>query len=214
MDEELGNMEEDPRWSDWLDEAHLPVIEGLSEPATDGSAEAEEGFDDWAKTNVYKQRQEGFVAVTVNLPLGDITSRQARKLADMMRRFAPDAMRTTVDQNFFLRWIHEQDLVALYNDLYAAKLVLTGAGTIADVTACPGTDTCKLGIASSRGLGAEVAGPIRGPRASLRSGSQGYPRKGEWVPELMRDAPYRRHRLLRIEPERGRISRFHTSSSS
>ena len=156
VDEELQSMEEDPQWSDWLDEAHLPVIEGLSAPATDGTARPEPGFEDWAKTNVYDQRQEGFVAVTVNLPLGDITSRQARKLADIMREYAPDAMRTTVDQNFFLRWIHQEDLVALYNDLYLAKLVLAGAGTIADVTACPGTDTCKLGIASARGLGAEL----------------------------------------------------------
>ena len=70
--------------------------------------------------------------------------------------FVPNAVRTTVDQNFFLRWIHERDLAALYNELYAAKLALTGAATIADVTACPGTDTCKLGIASSRGLGAEL----------------------------------------------------------
>jgi sulfite reductase (ferredoxin) len=30
------------------------------------------------------------------------------------------------------------------------------AGTIVDVTACPGTDTCKLGIASSRGLAREL----------------------------------------------------------
>ena len=156
VDEEIETLEEDPRWSDWLDEAHLPVIEGLSEAATDGSAESKPGFADWLKTNVYEQRQEGFVAVTVNLPLGDITSRQARKLADIMRQYAPDAMRTTVDQNFFLRWIHDQDLVALYNDLYVAKLGLAGAGTIADVTTCPGTDTCKLGISSSRGLGSEL----------------------------------------------------------
>src|SRR5262249_31409298 len=31
-----------------------------------------------------------------------------------------------------------------------------GAGSIVDVTACPGTDTCKLGIASSRGLAGEL----------------------------------------------------------
>ena len=154
--EELEHLEEDPRWSEWLDEAYLPVIEGLPEPSTDGSAEPEPAFQDWTTTNVYRQRQQGFVSATVNLPLGDMTSRQARKLADIVRMFAPNAVRTTVDQNFFLRWIHERDLAALYNELYAAKLTLTGAATIADVTACPGTDTCKLGIASSRGLGAEL----------------------------------------------------------
>ena len=107
-------MEDDPRWSEWLDEAHLPVIEGLSEPATDGSAVPAPGFEDFSSTNVYEQRQAGFVAVDIKLPLGDITSRQSRKLADIMRTYAPHALRTTVDQNFFLRWIHKQDLVALY----------------------------------------------------------------------------------------------------
>jgi sulfite reductase (ferredoxin) len=156
VEEELATLEHDPRWNEWLDEAQLPVIEGLPEPATDGSDRPAEGFENWAKTNVYRQRQRGFVGVTLNLPLGDITARQSRKLADIMRKYAPDALRTTVDQNFFLRWVHERDLVAVYNDLHAAKLVLPGAATIADVTSCPGTDTCKLGVASSRGLSAEL----------------------------------------------------------
>ena len=33
----------------------------------------------------------------------------------------------------------------------AIGLGAAGADTMADVTACPGTDTCKLGIAASRG---------------------------------------------------------------
>jgi sulfite reductase (ferredoxin) len=156
VDEELKVLEPDPRWTDWLEEAHRPTIEAIDAPATDGSAAPAPGFDKWAKTNVYRQRQEGYVSVTVNLPLGDITSRQARKLSDVVRRYTRDALRTTVDQNLFLRSVHEQDLVAVYNDLYATKLVLSGAETITDVTSCPGTDTCKLGIASSRGLGVEL----------------------------------------------------------
>lgn len=156
VDEELKVLEPDPRWEAWLEDAHKERIESLPAPATDGSAVPAPGFDKWARTNVYQQRQPGFVSVTVNLPLGDITSRQARKLADITRRYTRDALRTTVDQNFFIRSIHQQDLVAVYNDLYEAKLVLSGAMTITDVTSCPGTDTCKLGIASSRGLGVEL----------------------------------------------------------
>jgi sulfite reductase (ferredoxin) len=132
------------------------VVEGHPEPVTDGRAEPAFGFEEWSTTNVYRQRQKGLVAVTINLPLGDITSRQSRKLADLVRRYAPGALRTNVDQNFMLRWVHESDLPALYNQLFEAKLVVSGAATITDVTACPGTDTCKLGIASSRGLGAEL----------------------------------------------------------
>jgi sulfite reductase (ferredoxin) len=161
VDAELETLEPDPRWADWLETAHQSEPEALASPATDGSAVPAPGFEEWAKTNVYEQRQAGFVAASINLPLGDITSRQARKVADMMRTYTgSDSLRTTVDQNLFMRWVHRQDLVALYNDLYAAKLVTQGAGSITDVTSCPGTDTCKLGIASSRGLGAELRGRL------------------------------------------------------
>ena len=157
VDEELKVLEPDPRWAAWLEEAHRPSPEARSEPATDGSAVPAPGYEEWARTNVYEQRQPGFVGAYLNLPLGDITSRQTRRLADIVRRYTGgDSIRTTVEQNFFLRWVHERDLAALYNDLHAAKLTVNGAGCITDVTSCPGTDTCKLGISSSRGLGAEL----------------------------------------------------------
>src|ERR1043166_1568021 len=156
VEEELAALEPDARWTEWLAEAQRPLEEHRPAPITAAAVAAAAGFDDWAKTNVYRHRQPGFVAALLNLPLRDLTSRQARVLADIVRRYTADALRTTVDQNFLLRWVHEQDLGSVYNDLAAARLGLAGANTIADVTSCPGTDTCKLGIASSRGLGAEL----------------------------------------------------------
>jgi sulfite reductase (ferredoxin) len=115
-----------------------------------------EGFDAWRKTNVYEQRQAGYATVTVALPLGDITADQLRALADLTRKYVKETIRTTVEQNMVLRWVSESDLPALYSELKEAGLASPGAGTIVDITACPGTDTCKLGIASSRGLAGEL----------------------------------------------------------
>ena len=78
-----------------------------------------------------------------------------RELAQIARRFSGDNVRTTVEQNIVLRWVSEADLPDLYQELKRIGLAEPGAGTIVDVVACPGTDTCKLGIASSRGLAAE-----------------------------------------------------------
>src|SRR5206468_3917715 len=64
-----------------------------------------EGFDAWYATNVYKQRQPGYVAATVTLPLGDASADQLRALADIARRFVKDTMRTTVEQNILFRWV-------------------------------------------------------------------------------------------------------------
>jgi len=93
----------------------------------------------------------GYSTVTVALPLGDITADQLRRLADIARRYVNDTIRTTVEQNIVLRWVSDTDLAALHRDLENAELAWAAAGSIADITSCPGTDTCKLGIASSRG---------------------------------------------------------------
>jgi sulfite reductase (ferredoxin) len=90
------------------------------------------------------------------LPLGDITANQLRSLADIVRRFTRETIRTTVDQNFVIRWVSKSDLPELFKALHKVGLGDAGAGALVDVTSCPGTDTCKLGISSSRGLAAEL----------------------------------------------------------
>ncbi len=154
--EEREKLVEDPEWTAFLtdlnayDETPLKIAQPMN-----GRARAE-GFEEWYRTNVHAQRQEGYRVVTVTLPLGDVTANQLRSLADISRRFVRDTVRTTVEQNIVLRWVSAADVPDLYAALSETGLAEPGAGTIVDVTACPGTDTCKLGIASSRGLAAEL----------------------------------------------------------
>ena len=154
--EERTKLPHDPRWT-----AYIPKVADWHEtPLKPGAplngAAQPDGFATWQQQNVYRQRQAGYVVATVTLPLGDITADQMRALADITRKYVGDTVRTTVDQNIVLRWVREADLPDLYRDLVAAKLGTPGAQTIVDVTSCPGTDTCKLGIASSRGLAREL----------------------------------------------------------
>ncbi len=156
VDAELAILPEDDRWTAYIDELDVtdeaptrPAAELMPGPRTDG-------FAAWLGSNVQRQRQAGYVAVAVNLPLGDLTSTQLRSLADIARRFNGGLVRNTVEQNILLRHISEADLPALHADLMAADLGAPGASSLVDVTACPGTDTCKLGISSSRGLAGEL----------------------------------------------------------
>ncbi len=158
--EERAALEHDPKWTEFLQSLSKFEESGLPQPVSAGQsidlgADAE-AFEQWKSTNLYQQRQAGFVCVAISLPLGDLTSQQMRGLADITRRFTRDTIRTTVEQNILLRWIHEADLPALYLALKAINLHAAGAHSIVDITACPGTDTCKLGISSSRGLAGEL----------------------------------------------------------
>jgi sulfite reductase (ferredoxin) len=156
--EERTTLTPDPRWTEYLkDVPH--AAEQPNKPAQFlqiQQSAADPAFQAWYDTNVYGQRQSGYATATVALPLGDITSDQLRVLADIARKYTPDTIRSTVEQNIVLRWVSEADLPNLYKDLAAVGLGEHGAGTVLDVAACPGTDTCKLGISSSRGLAGEL----------------------------------------------------------
>ena len=156
---ERENLPFDPRWTEYVHEAlqaeEAPLRPGGQLPCLVSIATSD-AFARWLKTNTRSQKQPGYVTATVALPLGDITASQLRSLADIVRRFTKETVRTTVEQNFVIRWVSQSDLPELHKALEAVGLADPGAGTIVDITACPGTDTCKLGISSSRGLAAEL----------------------------------------------------------
>jgi sulfite reductase (ferredoxin) len=148
-------LREDPRWLDTLKHVDQEVESALHPPGPMPVLK-DEKLQLWAKSNVRDQRQQGYVTASVTLPLGDITADQLRALADIIRRYTRGTVRSTVEQNFLIRWVSKTDIPALYADLAAVDLGAPGAESIVDVVTCPGTDTCKLGISSSRGLGGEL----------------------------------------------------------
>ena len=102
-----------------------------------------------------------------------------------------------MEQNLVFRWIPHGKLVDLYNELRALGLGDSGAGTIVDVTACPGTDTCKLGIASSRGLAGELRNRLAAKSARLDQAIRNLRIKVSGLLQFLRAAPRCRHRVLR-----------------
>jgi sulfite reductase beta subunit-like hemoprotein len=114
------------------------------------------GFDAWRRTNVRPQRQAGYSAVVVQLPLGDLTSDQMRDAARLVRSHGNGTLRTTNDQNLVLPWIAEAALPAVHGALVATSLGNAGAGTISDVVSCPGMDYCSLAITRSMGVAERV----------------------------------------------------------
>lgn len=153
--EERAKLPTDPRWTEFLSDLDHLSEKPLRPADPKVTFPTDRDFEEWLKTNAVEQKQAAYHMVTIALPLGDITSNQMRDLAGIVRKYLTGQKgmaRTTVEQNIVLRWIPKGDLHPLYQDLKKIDLALPGAGTIVDVTACPGTDTCRLGISSSRGL--------------------------------------------------------------
>lgn len=115
-----------------------------------------ESFERWKKSNVFSQKQKGYVAVGIAVDRGDISSDKARALAEVVEAFCGDDLRFTIGQSILLRGVKEQNIGALYEALHALELAKPGYHKVNDIVACPGTDTCNLGIASSMGLAKEL----------------------------------------------------------
>lgn len=156
VNEERAKIPFDERWTSW--KAEIGPHDGPKKAPTTylRKAGGDPGFDRWYAANVRTQRQSGYALVHITMPLGDFTADQARGIVDIMREFTGDTARLTVEQNLVLRWVTSADVPAVYEKLVALGLHEPGAGSIVDVTACPGTDTCKLGISASRGLAGEL----------------------------------------------------------
>jgi sulfite reductase (ferredoxin) len=114
-------------------------------------------FEAWKRTNVVPQRQAGFATAAIKLPMGDLTGEQMWVVADLAERYSNGNIRTTINQNMVIRWIPEGRLEEFYDELVTHSLGDPGAELVEDIIACPGTDTCGLGITSSKGMARALA---------------------------------------------------------
>lgn len=155
-----------PEWNDYLKKAHGEWEQATHQPSGGEAAETPE-FLAWKKTNVRPQRQQGYSIVDLKRLVGDTLPGQVRGLAALARQYAAGWVRLTIEQNYVLRWVHNEDLPALYVGLKKLDLVAPNVGNLYDVTACPGTDTCRLGIAGSIPLAKVLEERLRSENGTL-----------------------------------------------
>ncbi|MGJ8761823.1 MAG: HEPN domain-containing protein [Polaribacter sp.] len=115
-----------------------------------------EAFDLWKSTNLIPQKQAGYVAIGIKVLLGDFYTDKARLLADLVDTYAAGEIRLTLRQNIVIPFVKEDLVPYFYQELEKLGFVEAGYNKAVDITACPGTDTCNLGIASSTGIAAEL----------------------------------------------------------
>ncbi|MFN8282911.1 MAG: nitrite reductase [Chitinophagales bacterium] len=110
-------------------------------------------YEDWLKVNVFEQKQKGFYAVALKVTKGDVKPDQARIIADLAQNYASEDMRITMNQGMLLKFVRAASLPYFYKTLNELGFANPGFDTIGDVTTCPGTDTCNLGVTNSMTLG-------------------------------------------------------------
>jgi len=143
----------------------LPANEIQTKTAENNGHASSAADEHWRRTNTRPQKQAGFSAVTVKLPLGEISAAQMRTVSALARRYGDGSLRTSMEQNLVLPWISSTDLATVYAHLKQSGLAEPGAYHITDVISCPGADYCSLAITKSMRVGSQIRQHLRGRQA-------------------------------------------------
>jgi sulfite reductase (ferredoxin) len=109
-------------------------------------------YQRWLDTNVFEQKQAGFYGVYIKVTTGDIPTAKARKFISAISGLVADEIRITINQGLLLKFARKETLPLLFERLKELDFVKPGFDSVGDVTTCPGTDTCNLGISNSTEL--------------------------------------------------------------
>ena len=109
-------------------------------------------YQRWLDTNVFEQKQPGFYGVYIKVTTGDIPTSKARKFIAAINGLVADEIRITINQGLLLKYVHKEALPVLFERLKELDFVKPGFDSVSDITTCPGTDTCNLGISNSTEL--------------------------------------------------------------
>ena len=121
----------------------------------------QQDFNLWRSTNIVHQKQKGYVAIGIKVLLGDFYTDKARLLADLVENYAAGEIRLTLRQNILIPFVKEELIPFFYKELKKLGFAEAGYNKAVDITACPGTDTCNLGISSSTGIADELERVIK-----------------------------------------------------
>ncbi|MEL6557453.1 MAG: HEPN domain-containing protein [Bacteroidota bacterium] len=126
--------------SDYKQVNNIPILEDKA------------AYENWLATNVVEQKQKGLFAVQVKLPLGNISAETTKAFVEKISGYVADDIRVTINQGLLLRHAPEENLPYIYSVLKELNLADPGFDSIADITACPGTDTCNLAVTNSTAI--------------------------------------------------------------
>ncbi|WP_420321685.1 HEPN domain-containing protein [Flagellimonas sp.] len=136
-----------------------PMVANVEVPSV--QIEENEEFQQWKSTNLVPQKQKGYVAIGIKVLLGDFYTDKARELAKLVQEYAAGEIRLSLRQNILIPYVKEELVPFFYSELKKLGFAEAGYNKALDITACPGTDTCNLGISSSTGIAEELERVIK-----------------------------------------------------
>ncbi len=103
------------------------------------------------KVGMIQQKQKEYFAVRLHAVMGDFTSAQMRKVAEVAERFGRGEIHLSTRQGLEIHFVHARDIEAARRALEAVGIAMGACGPrVRIVVGCPGEATCKWGIIDTK----------------------------------------------------------------
>ncbi len=103
-----------------------------------------------------RQRQPGYVYLTVAVPLGEITASHLHAVARIAKRYGHDRIYFTGGQDILLPWIPVRRVSRVIAALSGVGLSLKTRRNGLTLLACPGTEFCVLAVTNAQGAARDI----------------------------------------------------------
>lgn len=101
-----------------------------------------------------KQCQPDLFAVRLRIPVGDISAKQLKKVAEISKKYGRGRVHLTARQGIEINDIKLDDFDSVKKELASVGLSLGACGArVRVVTGCPGEDVCPKGLGSTKNIG-------------------------------------------------------------
>ncbi|MCF3649500.1 NirA family protein [Synoicihabitans lomoniglobus] len=115
---------------------------------------------------VYRQSEQGLNYIGPVVPVGQLSTRQVRRVADLAENFGRGEIRLTVWQNFLLPYVPNAFTSSVEHSLERIGLTTKPSTTAGCVIACTGNQGCKYAAADTKAHANAVAKHLRGKKES------------------------------------------------
>jgi ferredoxin-nitrite reductase len=110
---------------------------------------------------VYKQAQPGLNYIGVGVPVGRMTARQMRRLADLADHYGTGELRLTVWQSLLIPHVPDAYCATLVRSVQSLGFFTEAHATAGCVIACTGSKGCKYAAADTKGHARTVMAHLR-----------------------------------------------------
>ncbi len=106
---------------------------------------------------VFRQKQAGLNYVGLCVPVGRITTKQMRGMADLADRYGTGEIRLTVGQNVILPGVPDAKIGDLTEEPLLQELSYNPSAVMRGLVSCTGIDYCHMALIETKGWAIEVA---------------------------------------------------------